>query len=305
MEIINSCPRDLAEIHDLATNALSHDTFSLALLEEKIFHNPNPDVDQYAVALAKDQGQLLGFMQTVSRPTESKAWLGLFATSGEHRRQQVAATLFRHVLSDWRAAGIQQVEALALPGNYFTPGIDPRYTDALCLLEHLGFERFSDCANLIAPLEQSFDTNQDELRLAEVGINIRRATAYDEQNLDEFFHQQFGSAWRQEATLACQNDPPALHLATQNGRVIAFSAHSSQNREWGFFGPMGTTPAARGKSIGRVLLRRCLNDLRDAGHQTAIIPWVGPIRFYARHVGARVDRVFWRYRLSLQVNSND
>jgi hypothetical protein len=62
---------------------------------------------------------------------------------------------------------------------------------------------------------------------------------------------------------------------------------------------MGTAPQAQGKSIGRVLLWRCLNDLRDAGHRTAVIPWVGPIGFYARHAGCQVDRVFWRYRLTI------
>ena len=96
-----------------------------------------------------------------------------------------------------------------------------------------------------------------------------------------------------------RNDPPAMHLAVADGRIIAFSGHSSQNREWGFFGPMGTTPAARGKGVGQVLLRRCLNDLRDAGHTTAVIPWVGPIGFYSRYCNCRVDRVFWRYRKTL------
>jgi anti-anti-sigma regulatory factor len=59
---------------------------------------------------------------------------------------------------------------------------------------------------------------------------------------------------------------------------------------------MGTAPEAEGHGLGRVLLHRCLADLYAAGHGKAVIPWVGPISFYARHCGARVDRVFWRFR---------
>jgi mycothiol synthase len=62
---------------------------------------------------------------------------------------------------------------------------------------------------------------------------------------------------------------------------------------------MGTTPPCRGLGIGRILLWRCLNDLRDAGHETAVIPWVGPIGFYSRHCDCVLERVFWRYRIAL------
>jgi len=291
--------RDLPALYQDACRAFRLDTFSIDLLEEKLFRNPSPALDDYRVMLAKDGEDVVGFMQTITRSMESKAWLGLFATVETHLRQKVATTLLKQAMKAWRGAGIQHVEALAMPGNYFTPGLDPRYTTALCFLEHHGFERFSDCANLIAPLDREFATAEDEQRLRNIGVTVRRASHEDDRLLDDFFNEQFGAAWRLEAALACAQDPPALHLALENDRIIAFSAHSSQNREWGFFGPMGTTPAARGKSIGRVLLRRCLNDLRAAGHRTSIIPWVGPIGFYAKHVNARVDRVFWRYRLTL------
>lgn len=299
MDIVEGSRSDLADIFELAKSALIHDSFSVQLLEEKLFMNPCPDQDQYRLFLARDDQAIVGFMHSVTRPAESRAWLGLFATTRAQRRQQVASRLLQHCISDWTASGIDQVEALAMPGNYFTPGIDPRYTDALCFLEHHGFKRFSDCANLIAQLDKPFETAAEEARLAGLGVVIRRATTHDGNLLDAFFARQFGPSWRLEAEMALRCDPPALHLAIESDQVIAFSAHSSQNREWGFFGPMGTTPEARGKSLGRVLLWRCLNDLRDAGHRTAIIPWVGPIGFYARHADCRVDRVFWRYRLSL------
>ncbi len=62
---------------------------------------------------------------------------------------------------------------------------------------------------------------------------------------------------------------------------------------------MGTAPAAEGSGIGAVLLRRCLADQRAAGIEAAQIGWVGPVPFYSRSAGARIERVFFLYRKSL------
>lgn len=291
--------QDLPALYELAREALSVDVFSVDLLAEKLFKNPCPEQDRYRVYQAERGDKLVGMMHSVWRPDEGRSWLGVFAVAAAHRRQGIATAMLKQVQSDWQDAGVREAEALAIPGNYFNPGLDPRYTPALCFLEHHGFERFKDCVNLLADLRESFDTAGEQERLRKLGITVRRAVDGDSDLLDAFFAEQFGAAWRLEAKLAMENDPPALHLALKDGDMIAFSAHSSQNREWGFFGPMGTTPAARGTGIGRVLLWHCLNDMRAAGHKTSVIPWVGPIGFYSRYVPCHVERVFWRYRLTL------
>ncbi len=301
--LIRIATRDnLAEIYALARTALHLDTFTAELLDEKLFAGwCCPDTES-RVHVAEIGGHTIGFLQSVLRPAAAKAWLGLFAVSAEHRRRGVAATLYQTAFLDVPRE-ISEIEVLAIPGNYFAPGLDPRYTEAHCLVERLGFERFNDCVNLTAPLDSRFETADEETRLAAAGIEVRRAAPKDRDLLDRFFDEQFGADWRYEAELALDNNPPALHLALRDGQVIAFSAHSTQNREWGFFGPMGTTPAARGHGIGRVLLWHCLNDLRDAGHRTGVIPWVGPIAFYQQWANCRVDRVFWRYRRTIEPQS--
>jgi mycothiol synthase len=298
-EIVGADPQMLPELYAVAERSLVHDRFSRDLLTEKLFHNPQPAVDRFEVFACVADGRVLGFMQSVMRLTEARGWIGLFATDARVRRQGVARGLLEHILAEQRQCGLATVEALAIPSNYFTPGLDPRYTAGLGLLERNGFERFGDCVNLRADLTADFPTRDDEQRLADAGVEVRRAGIADDGLLTAFFATEFGPSWLLEARLALRNDPPALHLALRDGRIIAFSGHSSQNREWGFFGPMGTLPETRGLGIGRVLLRRCLNDLRAAGHQRAVIPWVGPIAFYAHHVGAEVERVFWRYRRKL------
>jgi mycothiol synthase len=271
---------------------------------EKLFEKRRPDEFTWEVYLAESEGRPAGFMQSVTRPTMHKAWVGIFAVDAAQRRRGIANALFQHARANW-PADTEEVEVLAIPGNYFAPGLDPRYTTALAFVERLGFERFKDCVNLSADLSERFDTSPDERRLTAGSIEVRRARPDDGALLDAFFAEQFGQDWRFEAGLAMNNEPPGLHLALKNGRIIGFSAHSSQNREWGFFGPMGTVPEARGLGVGRVLLWRCLNDLRDAGHRTAVIPWVGPIAFYQQWCGARVERVFWRYRLRLRDHGDE
>lgn len=291
---------DLPAIHELARGALPLDSFSRALLAEKLLEKRRPREFDWQVFVAEEQSRMVGFMQSVARPVAGKAWIGLFAVAADARRRGIASTLLQHAQQHW-PANVTETEVLAIPCNYFTPGLDPRYTEALCFLERRGFERFRDCVNLTADLSQHFDTAAEEQRLAAAGITVRRAAADDDGLLAAFFAEHFGDDWRFEASLAMNNGPPTLHLALEEDRIIAFSAHSTQNREWGFFGPMGTAPAARGLGLGRVLLWHCLNDMRAAGHRTAVIPWVGPIAFYQQWANCRVERVFWRYRLPLRV----
>ena len=291
-------PSDLPVCHRLLADALEHDALTEHLAREKLFPDAwQPGMDG-GVLVAEDDAGIVGLMQHVLRPSARRAWVGLFAVEAAHRRQGIARRLFELVCAGW-PSDLDEIEVLAIPGNYFAPGLDPRYTPAHAFLESAGFTRFKDCVNLRAPLIREFDTRADEARLAADGTVVRRADRTDAQRLDAFFAGQFGPDWRYEVEMAFGVGPPALHLALRDGRVIAFSAHSTQNREWGFFGPMGTAPEARGRGVGRVLLWRCLNDLRAAGHASAVIPWVGPISFYARWAEARVERVFWRYRRAL------
>ncbi|MBK8915439.1 MAG: GNAT family N-acetyltransferase [Phycisphaerales bacterium] len=309
----DAVPADMPQLYDLFSEALRFDLFSPGLLEEKLFANPRPldepvttanaarfgRGERYRVVITEDERGAAGAIQIVTRPWEQRGWIGLFAVRTDLRRRGIGRGLLEAAIAHAAGDGARTIDLIGIPGNYFAPALDPRYTTALCLLERLGFEKTGDCCNLVAELNGLPETGEEEARLTRDGIEIRRAVRSDEALLDTFFAAQFGAEWRFECELAMRNAVPALHLALRDGQVIAFSAHSSQNREWGFFGPMGTAPEARGSGCGRVLLIRCLADLAHDGHATAVIPWVGPIGFYARSVKARVERVFWRMRRTL------
>ena len=118
-----------------------------------------------------------------------------------------------------------------------------------------------------------------------------------------FIGETFSEGWVTEVRFTFQHDPISLHIARAGRRVAGFSAYDVNNFRTGWFGPMGTHTDFRGKSIGRVLLKRSLRDIRDQGNARAVIPWAGPIDFYSDACGARISRVMWTFKKALDVNN--
>ncbi len=299
VRIIEASPADLGRLYALTSKALTLDTFSAELLHEKLFFNPNPDRDDYHTLIAEAQNETVGMLQHVIRADEGLAWLGLFAVAREHRGRSIGRRLYDLALESWRAKHIATVDVLTIPANYLVPGIDPRYTPAVCFVESRGFAQRGQRANMRARLDRDFDTSEREAVFKAQGIEVRRAQAGDRELIERFFARQFGQGWLAETRLGMSREPPTVHLALRAGEIIAFAAHSTMNQEWGNFGPMGTADEARNIGLGRVLLYRCMADLKTTGLKSAVIPWVGPHRFYCKLLNCAIDRVFWQYRLEL------
>lgn len=291
---------DFDAVLKLLQDALVHDTITPDLLKEKLYDDPHYDRDM--VLVTETKGAITGFMQGVTRDVRGEriGYLKLMAVAADNRKSGLARQMYERLESMFRKADATKVRIFDVPLNYFQPGIDPRYTEALCFAWRMGFERFDDTTNLIADLEQrDWDASGKEQKLADEGIEIRRACDEDRVELLQFIEDEF-ALWRHEVAMAYRRDPVAVHIAKINDKIRGFSAYNGNNVGTGWFGPMGTSSAARGKGIGEVLLKRCLRDLKEEGNKKAIIPWVGPIPFYAHHAGARVDRVFWRFEKPLR-----
>ncbi|MEV6374705.1 GNAT family N-acetyltransferase [Micromonospora musae] len=241
-------------------------------------------------------GALIGSMAAAD---QRLGHVDLVAVTPEHRRRGVARALLAE--AERRLAGLGAAEVL-LAGNppfYAWPGIDVRYTPAVCAASALGYQQDRTAWNMTADL--SYDdspalrsTAAAERRLAGAGVTVREAGPGDLPALAELAEGTFGGSWAAELAGSVGRPGAGCHLAERDGAVIAFAAYGSSRPSW--FGPMGTAPAAEGSGIGGVLLRRCLRDQRAAGHDSAQIGWVGPVPFYSRSAGARIERVFFLYR---------
>ncbi|MFE9693070.1 GNAT family N-acetyltransferase [Micromonospora sp. NPDC005806] len=225
----------------------------------------------------------------------------LLAVAPEERRRGVGRALLAE--AERRLAGLGAAELLLAgnPPHYAWPGIDVRYTPAVCAALRLGYRQDRTAWNMTADLAEGSpavrSTEATERRLADAGATVRRAEPGDLPALAAFARATFGGAWDDELAGSLGRPDAGAHLAERDGEILGFAAYGSSRPSW--FGPMGTAPAAEGSGIGGVLLRRCLRDQAAAGIGAAQIGWVGPVPFYSGAAGARIERVFFLYRKDL------
>lgn len=296
-------PSDTTEAIELWNAAVPFDQLSRDLFEEKIYQDDSI-VDELRVA-AYSGGQLVGLAIGTPRSTAPDAGcLKMFAVHPDHLRKRVGTRMLAAIESRLSGARISRIRIGECPPNYLQPGIDERYASALLFANAAGFKPFAQTHNMsvdlmAAPLD-SDPIDRDSNSLA---FSVRRAKETDRAKVSSFIRENF-PAWDAEVTRTFDNTPVSLHLAEierpgRENQVVAFSAYDSNNLGTGWFGPMGTTPKARGSGLGTILLKHCLSDLRDQGLSTSVIPWVGPVSFYEHAVGAVVSRTFVRMEKSI------
>ncbi|MEU4397977.1 GNAT family N-acetyltransferase [Micromonospora orduensis] len=267
---------------------------------------PRAGADRPVVGLGAHRGaDLVGVLLcSVSPADPGVGHVDLVAVLPDQRRRGVGRALLARAEAVLAERGVTEVLLAGNPPYYAWPGIDVRYTPAVCAALALGYRQDRTAWNMTADL--SYDaspalrsTEAAERRLAERGITVRRGEPADLEALTAFARATFGGAWDGEVAGSVGRAGAGCHLAERDGELLGFAAYGSSRPSW--FGPMGTAPAAEGSGIGGVLLRRCLRDQRSEGLDRAQIGWVGPVPFYSGSAGARIERVFFLYRRTLPV----
>ncbi len=271
-----------------------------ALLQENVFGDDGADTDTRYVIEAADS--LIGFAMGVTRSGdgETRGSVKMLAVAPEARGQGHGARLLEAVERILSERGARRLEVCGAAPNYLCPGVDERYVEGLAFLERRGYRPVGSALDMrVALAGREFPTDAETARLHARGVTVRRAGADDQAALDGLL-DEFGGSWAREVAISMAAAEPRVHLAFDGEALLGFSAWGGNNAADGGFGPMGTRPAARGLGIGGVLLKRCLADLRDAGFESAVIPWVGPVAFYEQQVGARVTARYVRLEKVLE-----
>ena len=243
---------------------------------------------------ARVVGVVLG---SVSHRDASIGHIDLIAVEPEQRRRGIGRALMGRVEAALAGLGADEVVIAGNAPFYAWPGIDVRYTPAICAAMALGFEQDQPAWNMTAVVGDE-SLAQAEKRLADNGVSVRRAIREDVPVLVEFALANFGPPWAGEISHSVGRDRAGCHIAVDGeGKILGFAAYGSSRPSW--FGPMGTALTGRGLGIGGVLLRRCLQEQKANGYGSVQIGWVGPLPFYSGQVGARVERVFFLYRKQL------
>lgn len=302
MIIKNFSKEYLSSTAKLCRQNMHRDIMPDFLLQEKTFKDPDYDPELTLLGFHSDGKSPIAFIQGIVRQRESgkMGYIKLLCVDWNERRKGYARMLYEKVEQKMNMQGVKQIRVYESWPNYFMPGIDPFYTEAVCFFERLGFRKIGDTSNLTADLaSQNFDTESEEKKLAEEKIIFRRAEIDDKETVIRWIQEKF-PAWIGEVSSAYLNYPITIYICEYNGNLIAFSAHEGNNKGTGWFGPMGTSTELRGKGIGGILLKKCLKDMKEMGFIKAVIPWVGPIPFYMYYASSKVERVFWRYEKILE-----
>jgi GNAT superfamily N-acetyltransferase len=290
---------ELNLVLELCNQNMEYDSLTETLLREKLYDDP--DFNSELTLTYWENNKPVGFMNGVIRNVRGgkTGFIKLMVVDKAWRRKGIARKMYQALEKKFKQQNVSKVRVYDVPFNYLMPGIDPRYTAALSFVDSLGFKRFGDTVNMIVSLSgQDFNTEEQEKKLVKDNIIISRAGYDDAEDMLTFIDENF-ALWHPEVENMYNSIPVSLHIARYNGIIKAFSGHNGNNFGTGWFGPMGTHPDLRGKGIGSILLKRCLQDIKDWGLERSVIPWVGPIRFYSHYVNAVVDRVFWRYEKNL------
>ena len=121
--------------------------------------------------------------------------------------------------------------------------------------------------------------------LAQDGIVIRRALAPDKKLICDFVGETFGLPAVGEAEACFSRQPVTLYVATDRDHLIGFACYEATAPD--FFGPTAVLEKYRGRQVGKALLFRSLEAMRDQlGYVYAVIGGVGPVSFYEKCVGA-------------------
>jgi len=246
---------------------------------------------------AEVDGAIAGFAQGVmgKRREETFGWIRLLAVHPKCRCRGIGSALLKEVENRLTARGAKGISVMDVAANYQMPGVDFRYKEAFCFLLKNGYEHGIPNINLLCDVNPDMeDCHTDIERLKGEGFEIRRAEKSDWEGLRKFLAANW-TAWIGEADNAFDNNPITLYICVHDGEVVGFSGYEGNNRGMGWFGPMGVDPVTRGKRIGAILLILCLRDIALMGHKKAIIPWVGPVRFYDKICNATVERIFWTF----------
>jgi predicted GNAT family acetyltransferase len=130
------------------------------------------------------------------------------------------------------------------------------------------------------------DISDLESKLHNENIIFRRPIPPEKSFIKDWVNLHFGTYWSNEVDVAFSYLPVHCYIAQRGQEILGFACYEATAKN--FFGPTGTVENLRGKGIGKVLLIKSLQALKEMGYAYAIIGGVGPAEFYKHTVNAVV-----------------
>ena len=120
--------------------------------------------------------------------------------------------------------------------------------------------------------------------LSDKGYVFKHAIAPEKHIVTKWVRENFSEQWASEVDVAMSKTPSTCIVALKDDEIKGFACYEATAKS--FFGPTAVLEIERGNGLGKVLLIKALEGLRNMGYVYAIIGGVGPAEFYAKAVGA-------------------
>ena len=287
---------DRDRVLDLVSTGLAHgEGDDVPGLEHLLWGEPREDGLAF---VATHEGEVVGAAlgSVAERGGSLRAYVKVVVVAERCRRSGAGRLLLGALEQAARVRGATEIQAGGSAPSYWWPGVDTADREATAFFGACGYA-LPDGAPA-TNLDVDFAAHRDLVREpTPPQVPMRRLTRQEWPAFEGWMRETWGETWAAEVGGALRRRPVSCFVAVDDGDYLGFAAYDTNRAGW--FGPMGSSPAARGRGVGAALLRACLSDYLDAGRTACEIAWVGPVEFYARVVGAEPGRTFIALRKPL------
>jgi len=300
-------PGDETAVVALWNRCLPADTISMDRFVGHVLLDINFDPEGFLVA--DREGQAVGFLLAITRGTPMQGldndpedgWITVFFVDPVYRGQGIGQALLDRGRAHIAARGRRRVSVSPYAPNYFWPGVDTTlYPQALAFLRRNGLEV------LYTPVAMDFslvgftmppDVLEVQRLCEQEGYFFGPLQTEQIVDVLAFNIRHFSVDWARAIREALRRGVPRerVLIALRQNEIVGFCLYGGYDDVAERFGPFGVDPTLRGTGLGKVLLYRCLDQMRSEGLHTAWFLWTGleePAgRLYTR-VGFQVSRSF-------------
>ena len=274
----------------------------LILLDE----NFNPDL----FLLALNQEKVVGFCYGVRRKIpylergleENRGWIVIMGVLPEYQNQGIGTMLCDEVEKRLKDMGTKEITLCAYSPNYFFPGIDKRYQQAISFFENRNYVNRAESVSMQRSLWDYHMADQYKEKLASLekdGIHIIRYNDEYMLPLLNYLLENFGAGWKRNALIAMQKkeaEDTILLVVDKQKNILGFCMRKIDGND-ARFGPFGVSEHLRSKGIGGVLFEYMMQEMKQKGIYYLYFLWTDGAaqRFYERH-DVKVYRTYQLYR---------
>ncbi len=274
----------------------------LILLDE----NFNPDL----FLLALNQEKVVGFCYGVRRKIpylergleENRGWIVIMGVLPEYQNQGIGTILCDEVEKRLKDMGTKEITLCAYSPNYFFPGIDKRYQQAISFFENRNYAYRAESVSMQRSLWDYHMADQYKEKLASLekdGIHIIRYNDEYMLPLLNYLLENFGAGWKRNALIAMQKkeaEDTILLVVDEQKNILGFCMRKIDGND-ARFGPFGVSEHLRSKGIGGVLFEYMMQEMKQKGIYYLYFLWTDGAaqRFYERH-DVKVYRTYQLYR---------